>query len=205
MVYHLTKRFLPLFVIVAIAFTVFWIDADDLSSQVTIGVTCVLAAIAFQLAEAGSLPEVAYLTLADRVYAACYLAIGLAVMETVYTNGLARSGRKAESVRIDRFCRVGVPHRTGARVGRFCRQGVCLNGLNEGRDADLDRPGDRSTHFGARPGATRSSFVWRPRAAARRRTHRPRRPHLPPRFPAGQGIDATHHRASGARVRRWPR
>ena len=60
----------------------FWIDADDLSSQVTIGITCVLAAIAFQLAEAAALPAVDYLTLADRVYAICYVAIGLAVLET---------------------------------------------------------------------------------------------------------------------------
>jgi hypothetical protein len=107
--FHLTKYFLPLIVIVAIAFSVFWIDAEDLGSQVTVGVTCVLAAIAFQLAEASSLPEVAYLTLADRVYAVCYVAIGLAVMQTIYSNGLARRGRKAEAVRIHQRCRIIFP------------------------------------------------------------------------------------------------
>ena len=107
--YHLTKYFLPLFVIVVIAFSVFWVNAEDLSSQVTIGVTCVLAAIAFQFAEASSLPEVAYLSLADRVYAVCYVAIGLAVMETIYSNRLARCGRKAQADRVDRRCRVLFP------------------------------------------------------------------------------------------------
>jgi hypothetical protein len=107
--FHVTKYFLPLFVIVAIAFSVFWVDADDLSSQATIGVTCVLAAIAFQLAEATNLPEVAYLTLADRVYVVCYLAIGLALMETIYSTSLARRGKKDLAVRIDRRCRTAFP------------------------------------------------------------------------------------------------
>jgi hypothetical protein len=107
--FHMTKYFLPLLVIVVIAFSVFWIDAEDLSSQVTIGVTCVLAAIAFQFAEASSLPEVAYLTLADRVFAVCYVAIGLAVMQTIYSNGLARRGKKAEAALLDRRCRAVFP------------------------------------------------------------------------------------------------
>jgi hypothetical protein len=107
--YHLTKYFLPLLVIVIIAFSVFWIDAEDLCSQVTIGVTCVLAAIAFQFAEASTLPEVAYLTLADRTYAVCYIAIGLAVIETVYSNDLARRGKKAEAAFVDRGCRFVFP------------------------------------------------------------------------------------------------
>jgi hypothetical protein len=107
--YHLTKYFLPLLVIVVIAFSVFWVDAEDLSSQVTIGVTCVLAAIAFQLAEASCLPEVSYLTLADRVYAVSYLAIGLAVLETIYSNGLARRGKTKAAAQTDRWCRVLFP------------------------------------------------------------------------------------------------
>jgi hypothetical protein len=107
--FHVTKYFLPLFVIVAIAFSVFWVDADDLSSQATIGVTCVLAAIAFQLAEASNLPEVAYLTLADRVYVVCYLAIGLALMETIYSTSLARRGKKDLAARIDHRCRTVFP------------------------------------------------------------------------------------------------
>ena len=50
----LRNDLLPLLVIVAVAFTVFWIDPEDLSSKASIGVTCLLAAIAFQLAEAGT-------------------------------------------------------------------------------------------------------------------------------------------------------
>jgi hypothetical protein len=107
--FHLTRYFLPLLVIVAIAFAVFWIDPEDLNSQIAIGVTCVLAAIALQFAEGGTLPEVAYLTLEDRVYAICYVAIALAIAESIYTNSLVRRGSKATALKLDRRCRIAFP------------------------------------------------------------------------------------------------
>jgi hypothetical protein len=107
--FHLFKYFLPLLVIVVLAFTVFWIDAEDLGAPATIGVTCLLAAIAFQFAEASSLPEVSYLTLADRVYIVCYLAIAAALIETVCSNRLARGGDKDRAARLDRRCRLAFP------------------------------------------------------------------------------------------------
>jgi hypothetical protein len=113
--FHLTRFFLPLFIIVAVAFSVFWVDPEDLSSQISIGVTCLLSAIAFQFAQGGNLPEIAYLTLADRVYATCYVAIALALGESVYVNSLARSGRKEEGRKLDRVCRVAFP--VGIAVG----------------------------------------------------------------------------------------
>jgi len=107
--FHIIKYFLPLFLIVALAFSVFWIDSDDLGAALTIGVTSLLAVIALQFAEASALPEVAYLTLADRVYVVCYVAIALAVFETIYTNSLARRGDKARALRVDRRCRMIFP------------------------------------------------------------------------------------------------
>lgn len=107
--FHLTKFFLPLFVIIAVAFTVFWIDPEDLSSKSTIGVTCLLAAIAFQLAEAGALPEVAYLTFADRVYAVCYTMLAASLMFAVYGNSLVRKDRKEQALRLDRLARLVFP------------------------------------------------------------------------------------------------
>jgi branched-chain amino acid transport system substrate-binding protein len=107
--FHVTKFFLPLFVIVAVALTVFWIDPEDLSSKAGIGVTCLLAALAFQLAEAGNLPEIAYLTLADRVYAICYTTLAGALMFAVYGNSLVRKERRDRALRFDRNCRIGFP------------------------------------------------------------------------------------------------
>jgi hypothetical protein len=107
--FHLTKFFLPLLVIVLVAMSVFWVDPHDLASQVGIGVTCLLAAIAFQLAQASTLPEVAYLTLADLVYVAAYLVIALALAESIYTNLLARRGQAERALRVDARCRLAFP------------------------------------------------------------------------------------------------
>jgi hypothetical protein len=107
--FHLTKFFLPLIVIVIVSFSVFWIDPEDLSSELGLGVTCLLSAIALQYAEGQTLPEVDYLTLADRVYAVCYSLIGAAVLQSVYANRLARGGARDRALRLDRRSRWAFP------------------------------------------------------------------------------------------------
>ena len=93
----------------AIAFSVFWIAASELSTQAAIGVTCLLAAIAFQFAEAANLPEVAYLTLADRIYAASYVAVSLAFIVTVRASALLRAGKPEAADRLLRRSRLVFP------------------------------------------------------------------------------------------------
>jgi neurotransmitter-gated ion-channel len=103
--FHLSKYFLPLLLIVIVSFAVFWIDPDDLSSSVQIGVTCMLAAIALQLAYASSLPNVNYLTIADWFFSISYVAIACAVVQTVFTNRLSRNGDKQAATRVDLWSR----------------------------------------------------------------------------------------------------
>lgn len=107
--FHIAKYFLPLLIIVVVGFCAFWIDPDDLNTQVSIGVTCLLAAIALQFSESSRLPEVAYLTLADRVYVACYLAIALTLVESVYTNSLVRKKHRPAALLVERRSRVFFP------------------------------------------------------------------------------------------------
>ena len=107
--FHLAKFFLPLIVIVAVAFSAFWMAPDDLNSRASVGVTCLLAAIALQFAEATNLPEVAYLTLADRVYAVCYFGLALAMIVSIYSNFLVRREQKDRAVKFDRRMRVISP------------------------------------------------------------------------------------------------
>jgi hypothetical protein len=114
--FYLTRFFLPLLLIVAVAMTVFWIHPEDLNSQIGIGVTCLLAVIAFQFAQSTSLPAVAYLTFADRVYAICYFAIALALVESIWGNTLVRRGRHADADKLDRVCRWAFPGGIAALV-----------------------------------------------------------------------------------------
>lgn len=107
--FHVTKYFLPLFVVVIIGLCVFWIDPQDLNSKVSIGVTCLLAAIALQFAESGNLPAVSYLTLADRVYVACYLTIAVTLVESIYAHSLVRKGNHQAAVQVEKRFRTLIP------------------------------------------------------------------------------------------------
>ena len=107
--FHIARYFLPLFVLVASAFGVFWIDPEDLNTQVTIGVTCLLAVIAQQIVELSNLPEVAYLTFADRIYVISYVVIAASVFESLHTNALVRAGKRDLAVRIDYALRLFFP------------------------------------------------------------------------------------------------
>ena len=121
--FHLGKFFLPLLVIVFISFSVFWIDPEDLGSSMSVGVTCLLAAVALQFTEEGSLPDVNYLTIADRAFTICYVLIGLAVLQAVWTNRLARGGQKDKAVLLDRRCRVIFPVALAASLAIAAVQG----------------------------------------------------------------------------------
>ena len=95
--FYLTRYFLPLLLIVALAFTLFWTKPEDLGSASSIGMTCVLAIIAFQLTQADTLPHVPYLTLADRIYVVCYVATAAALGIAVRASYIASAGRHDEA------------------------------------------------------------------------------------------------------------
>jgi hypothetical protein len=99
--FYLTRFFLPLLLLVMIAYSIFWVRADDLQSSSAIGITCMLSIIAFPLAQADSLPRVPYLTLADRIYTVCYLLIAFALGCAVFEAHLFRDGKEKKADRVD--------------------------------------------------------------------------------------------------------
>ena len=107
--YHVSRYFLPLLLIVVVSFGVFWISPDDLSSEMSVTVTCLLAAVALQLAEGSELPDVSYLTIADRTFATSYVAIALSILQSLCTNHLARNGKQTLALAVDRRCRIAFP------------------------------------------------------------------------------------------------
>lgn len=100
--FYLSRYFFPLFLIVALAYGLFWVRPEDLSSSASIGVTCLLAIIAFQITQASTLPQVSYLTIADLVYMVCYIATALALALTVYEAFLCGHDRRADADALDR-------------------------------------------------------------------------------------------------------
>jgi hypothetical protein len=107
--FYMSRYFFPLILIVALSYSLFFVKPDDLASSSGIGITAVLAIIAFQLSQAESMPHVAYMTLADKVYVICYLFTSVALALTIHGTFIARHGKEAQADELQRRYRVIFP------------------------------------------------------------------------------------------------
>lgn len=107
--FYLWKVFLPLVLMVVLSWTVFWIDPDDLGSQVQISVTTILTMIAFAFAIQSNLPKVPYLTYIDVFFLICYLFVFATSIELTTVNVVGRSGRGDRARRMRRISSIGLP------------------------------------------------------------------------------------------------
>ena len=82
----LVKTFLPVFLIIAGAALALFLDPAHVDARIGLSITALLTLVATQFTAAGSLPEVAYLTMLDQIYISSYLfilvVIGLVVRAT---------------------------------------------------------------------------------------------------------------------------
>lgn len=104
------KLFIPLGLIVLMAYAVFWLDPTALSTQIGIATSTVFTLIAYNFALVSILPQISYLTRADLYIMGCMLLVFGALGEAVVTGVLARSeDRLALARRIDLAARFVYP------------------------------------------------------------------------------------------------
>ncbi|MCS5635407.1 MAG: hypothetical protein NZ990_02745 [Myxococcota bacterium] len=109
-VFFAWKLFIPLGLIVLMAYTVFWLDPTVLSTQIGIATSTVFTLIAYNFALSSILPQVSYLTRADLYLIGCMLLVFGALGEAVVTGVLARNeARLALARRIDVLARFVYP------------------------------------------------------------------------------------------------
>lgn len=87
----LFKAFIPLTIVLTLAYLVFFIPAGQLELAGGLTVTSLLAAIAFQWTLGDNLPSVGYLTIMDYVFYLTYFLIMAAMVQTIYTFNLENS------------------------------------------------------------------------------------------------------------------
>ncbi|MEJ2131151.1 MAG: hypothetical protein P8Y95_05890 [Gammaproteobacteria bacterium] len=92
---------LPLCLIVAMSWSVFWIRAEQLGAQLEVSSASVLTLIAFQLSFTDVLPQVSYLTRLDDFVLISTVLVFLALAESVVTSYLAFRNRSQLAERID--------------------------------------------------------------------------------------------------------
>lgn len=100
---YLFKIVIPLLVILAMAYLVFFLPAKDIDSASATVVTALLSCMAFNVAVAQNMPEVGYLVLSDKFFIASYVLLLLTLAETIATYVLDDCGRTELSQRLDRI------------------------------------------------------------------------------------------------------
>jgi hypothetical protein len=103
------KIVIPLLIIQVLAYLVFFVAADRIDVAVGLTVTSLLASIAFQASLADSLPDIGYLTTADRIFHLSYFLIMTAMAQMVYQYNVDIQGNKRRVQLIDMIGRVLYP------------------------------------------------------------------------------------------------
>lgn len=103
--YYLWKVLVPLMLIVAMSWSVFWINPAQFGPQIGMSATSMLTLIAFQFAMAGILPRLSYFTALDAFITASTGLVFLALVEALTTSYLVSVDRKELALRFDRVCR----------------------------------------------------------------------------------------------------
>ncbi len=107
--YYVWKVILPLCLIVAMSWCVFWIPPAQSDAQIGLSATSMLTLIAFIFATTNMVPELGYPTRLDLFIIGSTVLVFLALVQSVFTSYVVASDRKGVSFRLDRVCRFAFP------------------------------------------------------------------------------------------------
>jgi len=107
--YYVWKIILPLCLIVAMSWCVFWIDPAAFGTQLGLSGTAMLTLIAFIFATTNMVPALGYFTLLDLFIGGSTILVFLALLESLLTGYLVTQDRSSLAMQTDRVCRVLFP------------------------------------------------------------------------------------------------
>jgi hypothetical protein len=103
--YYFWRLFLPLSLIVMMAWLVFWIDPQNFAAQMGVSTASVFSLIGFLFSTARLLPRIAYLTRADVMIICSTVLVFGALVQAVMSSRWNQAGRRELALRIDRHAR----------------------------------------------------------------------------------------------------
>jgi hypothetical protein len=107
--FYLLKVFLPMVLIVALSWAVFWMDESSLGDRLGISFTGLLTVVAYQFILADTLPHLAYLTFMDVLINYSFMMMALTVVENVLVHILRNEGHETFALRVDQSSRLIFP------------------------------------------------------------------------------------------------
>ena len=103
--YYQWKILLPLIILVAISWSVFWMIGDGLADRMSVSLTGILTIVAYQFVVADGLPKVSYFTLMDSILTLSFVMMALTIMQNIYVNTLYLHEREEAASYWDQLCR----------------------------------------------------------------------------------------------------
>ena len=99
----------PLFVIVLLSFTVFWMDRSSLGDRVSISFIGLLTAVAYLMVTGDNMPRIGYVTLIHGFLNLSLIIMAITVVFNLIVGALEQKGEAALALRIDHRCRWAFP------------------------------------------------------------------------------------------------
>jgi hypothetical protein len=106
--FYLWKVFLPMIVIVALSWSIFWMPEERFAHRSRITATGVLTIVAYQFAFAADLPRVGYLTLLDKAMILSFGLLAVTMLESLMISPWQES-HPERALRTDRLSRIVFP------------------------------------------------------------------------------------------------
>ena len=106
--FYVWKVILPLVLIVALSWVVFWMHDEPFGGRTRVSITGVLTVVAYQFVLADSLPRISYLTLLDAFTTLSFTAIAATLFENLVESRW-RERDPSVALAIDRTCRWAFP------------------------------------------------------------------------------------------------
>lgn len=100
---------LPMIVLVALTWCVFWMDAETLSNRVSITFIGILSVVTYYFVVFESLPEIDYLTFMDGFILATFLILAAGVVVAVLIETTTQDEGRETDPRINKICRWAFP------------------------------------------------------------------------------------------------
>lgn len=107
---------IPLVLLVALSWSVFWMDRESLGDRMDISFIGILTVVAYQIMVSGYLPRIPYPTLMSAFLYISFLTLCAAVVVNLRVGHLDRTGRRARGDLVDRRCRWAFPLGYGVAV-----------------------------------------------------------------------------------------
>ncbi|MBW2259133.1 MAG: hypothetical protein JRF18_01585 [Deltaproteobacteria bacterium] len=103
--YFIIKVIIPLILIVAMSWIVFWIDPKESGVGISVAITTMLTLIAYRFAVGAEVPRVSYLTRLDYFILGSTVLVYATLIEVVITSMYAKTERLGKARAIDRWSR----------------------------------------------------------------------------------------------------